>query len=181
MRINLIIPGIIVIAGSLLISCTSGKATTTVTNYSENISVLRPEFETFGEEADSSDTTISSEQNQSSAKIPQKDITNDVDGFLAAAIEKNRDIDYINGYTIQIYSGSSRENADMIKSEIYKKMPTARPKVEWVAPNFKVRVGSYVEKIEAVKTYAELKSHFPQAILIPARIPNEVVSRKNEK
>ena len=139
--------------------------------YSENITGLRPEYEQTITTVDKDDTI---ERNTDPQQVvePQEDVTGRLDEILSEIIKKNEEINYTSGYTVQVYSGASRENADMVKSEIYKQLPASRPKVEWVAPNYKVRVGSFLEKIEAQKSYSELKQHFPQAILIPIRVPN---------
>ena len=138
--------------------------------YSENITDLRPKYDE-DLNVPEKDTVEVNETPQVKSE-PQRDVTEELNKMLADIIQRNEEIEYTSGYTIQIYSGASRENADMVKSEIYKQLPTSRPKVEWVAPNYKVRVGSFLEKVEAQKSYSELKQHFPQAILIPTRIPN---------
>ncbi len=170
---------IVAVAAGILSSCLSSKSGTTVTNYSENISVLRPKFEAALPTKDA-DTSVNQIVTDSEGKDPTIDVTSKLDEMLATNVKKNQDIKYITGYTVQVYSGSSRENADLIKSEIYKQVPDARPKVAWVAPNFKVRVGTFLEKIEAEKLYADLRAHFPQAILIPSRIPNQPLVKKNK-
>ena len=142
----------------------------TASGYSENITDLRPKYDE-DLSVPGKDTAEVNEVPQVRSE-PQRDVTEELDQMLADIVKRNEEIEYTSGYTIQIYSGASRENADMVKSEIYKQLPTSRPKVEWVAPNYKVRVGSFLEKIEAQKSYSELKHHFPQAILIPTRIPN---------
>ena len=154
-----------------LAACTSiRKPGSTNADYSENITDLRPKYDALNaaEQEDTTETKITSQTEQP----PQQDVSAKLDEIVAGIIKKNEGINYAPGYTIQVYSGASREHADMVKSEIYKQLPTSRPKVEWVAPNFKVRVGNFLEKIEAQKSYSDLKKHFPQATLIPIRIPN---------
>ncbi len=158
----------------LLSSCiTARKAAGPASNYSENITKLRPTFDPSSViQQDSSKTEVVMPQD----KVPEQDVTEELDDILAEIIKRNGDIKLIPGYTIQVYSGRSRENADMVKTEIYRKVPDARPKQYFDEPNFKVSVGQYLEKIEAQKSFSELKSHFPQAILIPTKIPNTLPS-----
>lgn len=155
-----------------LTACTGlRKPGSTYSAYSENITSLRPRYDEKLSDIQKEDT-LENRIDPQVKREPQQDVTEKLDEILNEIIKKNEEIDYASGYTIQVYSGASRENADMVKSEIYKQMPSSRPKVGWVAPNFKVRVGNFIEKIEAQKHYSELKQHFPQAILIPIRIPN---------
>ena len=141
----------------------------TSSDYSENITGLRPKYDKL--DIPQKDT-VKTTENQQVKVGPKRDVSKKLDGILDEIIKKNEEIEYTSGFTVQVYSGASRENADMVKSEIYKQLPTSRPKVAWEPPNYKVRVGSFLEKIEAQKSYSELKQHFPQAILIPTRIPN---------
>ncbi len=145
--------------------------------HSENIAGLRPTYDNEDIPVQESDTVVEN-SNPQTGLAPQQDVTEQLDEILGNIIKKNDDIEFITGYTIQVYSGASRENADMVKSEIYRQMPDARPKRDYISPNFIVRVGSFLEKIEAQKTYTKLKAHFPQATLIPARIPNSLPPSK---
>lgn len=171
--------GFIIIVGlvALLSGCLStGKSGGTSSNYSENITTLRPKYDPGQSiEVDTARDVTPEEE----IKTPEQDVTSDLDELLSEIIRRNETIDLIAGYTIQVYSNASRENAESVKSEIYRKVPEARPEVEWVTPNYKVWVGQYLEKIEAQKSYSELKRHFPQAILIPIKIPNTFPNSNN--
>lgn len=161
----------------LLSACiTTRKTTGTASNYSENITSLRPTFDPSKTVVPDTSKTVDS---QPVVKEPEQDVTENLDELLAAIIKRNGDIKFIPGYTIQVYSGRSRENADMVKTEIYRQVPDARPRQDFDVPNYKVSVGHYLEKIEAQKAFTELKKHFPQAILIPTRIPNSLPTSKN--
>ena len=162
----------------ILSACTAfRKNLGSSTRHSENITVLRPKYDNQALPVQQSDTLVENNDPQIGME-PKQDVTQQLEEILANIIKKNDDIDYITGYTIQVYSGASRENADMVKSEIYRQLPDARPKRNYVSPNFIVRVGSFLEKIEAQKSYSELKAHFPQATLIPIRIPNTLPAPK---
>ena len=157
--------------------CTTlNTKTSQVSSYSENISGLRPKFETYTPDKPIDTVDV----NEPDQQVPalSNDISENLNQMLESSFKRNEDIDYVNGYTIQVYSGSSRENANMVKTDIYKYIPNAKPKEGFEAPNFKVRVGEFLEKIEAQRIYSEIKVHFPQAIVIPARIPHSSFSNK---
>ena len=85
----------------------------------------------------------------------------------------------IDGFTIQLYSGVKREEALSIKKEMSLVLPKDDAEVQYVQPNFRVRAGKYINRIEAQKDYITIKRHFPSAIVIPDRIPiREIQSQR---
>jgi len=101
-------------------------------------------------------------------------VNNDINQLLAqfsdSLAELNRKNGFIQGYTVQVYSGSSREAANKAKQQVYMVSPNAEPEVKWVSPNYKVKVGLFTEQLKAQKLYLTLREAFPGAILIPERI-----------
>ena len=90
--------------------------------------------------------------------------------FLDSISDRNQEIRHIQGYTVQVYNGTSREAAQWSENRIYQIMDDAEPKIRYVQPNFKVKVGQFTDRLEAQKVYAKLKKEFPNAIIIPERI-----------
>lgn len=102
--------------------------------------------------------------------------------FVAATANVNEKVDdvldsinrfnitrkFIEGYTIQIYSGQNREEAMNAK----KKMTEVglNGSLEYTQPKFRVRFGNYYSRLEAQKDLVRLKSSFPNAILVPEKI-----------
>ena len=155
----------LVFSASAIVSCLPIKKAGNTTK-SEDLSVYRPKY------ADT-DTQVNNEDEPKDTVFnePTQDITEEVDKTLATAY-RNEKGNYMMGYTIQVYSGTSRDRADYRKSIVYQIIPDARPKIDWNAPNYKVRVGNYIEKLEAHKIYTQIKKEIPQAILIPIKVYN---------
>ena len=102
--------------------------------------------------------------------------------FVAASANVNEKVDdvldsinrfnitrkFIEGYTIQIYSGQNREEAMNAK----KKTSDAgfNAALEYTQPKFRVRYGSYYSRLEAQKDLSLLKKSFSNAILVPEKI-----------
>ncbi len=106
-------------------------------------------------------------------KVPNVKPTNHITKPLAAVIDSIAGYSArmpIDVYTVQVYTGRSREEANEIRQQIYRLLPGENPKLAYVQPNFKVRVGEYSSRIEANKTFTELRRHFPGAMLVPERI-----------
>ncbi|QCK13719.1 SPOR domain-containing protein [Mangrovivirga cuniculi] len=103
-------------------------------------------------------------------KTVDNDVTSQVDDTIESINRESRDADYINGFTIQVYSGRSREKANELKNEVYKAVSDYTPKITFDEPNFKVFVGQFYDKIEAHELESKLKATIPTAIIVPTRI-----------
>jgi len=100
---------------------------------------------------------------------PVNDITYKLNNVLDSLQLKSGDRT-VQGYTIQVYSGSSRDAANEAKAVVYKLFPESRPETTYIQPNYKVKVGKFSSRMEAQKFYAKLKSDFPGAMVIPEKI-----------
>lgn len=91
-----------------------------------------------------------------------------VDDVLDSINRFNITRKFIEGYTIQIYSGQNREEAMNAK----KKMTEAglNGALEYTQPKFRVRFGNYYSRLEAQKDLTRLKKIFSNAILVPEKI-----------
>lgn len=133
------------------------------TSYSEDLTVHRP--------------TVALEAPEDQAEVeevtevdPEYDQTSEVDEKLAGISSANKASRTAPGFTIQVYSGTSREQASQAKSQVYKIIPESRPETKYEQPIYRVRVGEYGNRLEAQNTFAKLQKEFPQAIVIPSRI-----------
>lgn len=102
--------------------------------------------------------------------LARQDVTSQLDNLLTASAERNKEIKNIPGFTIQVYLGTSREAANKAQRQVYMALPEARPEIRFVQPNYRVLVGRFVDRMEAQKTYSDLKMEFPNALIIPDRI-----------
>ena len=84
--------------------------------------------------------------------------------------ENNKEIRYVNGYSIQVYSGSSSSEAYAARDTARVVLPEIRTDVEYKQPIYKVRVGRFTERLEVQRTLLQLKPKFPDAISVPQRI-----------
>ena len=151
----------------------SPKVSTTSTQtgkYSEDLSAYRPKILV--------DTAKNpTHKNHDTKRDPNKYVEprHAVNGSLNVVLDS---IDRINlsnrvvdGFTIQFYSGLKREEALNVKKELSNVLPDFEAEVQYVQPNFRVRGGKYINRLEAQKDYMAVKRYFPSAIVIPDRIP----------
>lgn len=154
----------------LVWSCatTSPSKSTTTENdeYSEDLSAYRA---TPKEEENVAIEPVISYVAPDSTSLP---VNKRLDVVLdTAAAYARSTIKYIDGFTIQVYAGNDRTVASDFKMDIIRNFPETDPIMVFEQPNYKVRIGQYYTRLEAQQFFAEIKSVFPRAILIPTRIP----------
>lgn len=74
-----------------------------------------------------------------------------------------------NGYRVQIFFGS-RENAREKKVEFLKKYPETGAYISYLAPNFRLRVGDFMNKLTCEKFKKELSNDFPASYIVKDKI-----------
>lgn len=134
--------------------------------YTEDLSVHRPTFE----KADTILTTKIEDQETVTYPEPEFDVTEKLNFVLDSIDRLKADKSYVDGFTIQVYSGTNSEEAKIARGQVYSLLDGSRPSLKYDEPNFKVKVGQYLTRLEAQKTFAQLKPKLPNSIIIPERI-----------
>ncbi len=143
-----------------------GKSSKSTAGYHEDLSAWRPELPAVEAPAD----TLALQP----ADLPDS-LYQEVGGRLnylldtvaAFSRQANR---YIEGYSIQIFTGDSRAEARERMMDFLRSFPDSEPKLTFEQPNYKVRIGRYYSRLEAYAFYREVRRVFPKAILVPVRI-----------
>jgi hypothetical protein len=164
-KINIIGLATLILLGKSCATVQTGKTSTKSDTYSEDLSAYRPEVrEEEPVLPDSSEAIM----------IPDSlatEVSQQLNTVLDTASAYSRStIKYIDGFTIQIYGGDNRARAKDYRMNLIRNFPETDPITVFEQPNYKVRVGSYYTRLEAQHFFAEVKSVFPRAILIPTRI-----------
>ncbi|WP_169677701.1 SPOR domain-containing protein [Marinigracilibium pacificum] len=134
---------------------------------SDDLSQTRPSYEvTMPSDTITTPHTVSVDPN----KEVSNDVTAEVNSTLESITDETKKSEYINGFTVQVYSGRDREKANKMKGDVYNSVKGYTPKVIFDEPNFKVLVGEFYEKLEAHELEAQLKKSIPTAIIVPHRI-----------
>jgi hypothetical protein len=100
---------------------------------------------------------------------PYMDITSRLEGVLDTIARVNQDIPNIQ-YTVLVHNSNSRQAADEARKNVFRVMPDADPKMQFISPSYRVKVGSFSDKIEAYKTLVKLKTMFPNAVIVPEQV-----------
>jgi len=88
-------------------------------------------------------------------------------------IEQNKRSGGVSGYRIRIYSNlgsGARDESQSIKARFYELFPDIPIYREYDSPYFKVYVGDYRSKTDALKDFNQVKRHFRSAFIVPDKI-----------
>ena len=138
--------------------------------YSEDLAKVRPEYQMPEDTLRSESVNTSTE---SPVVVPSADDTYRLNDVLDRTDAFRKNINAIDGYTIQVYSGTDREGARKIRGQLISMLPDEEAELYYDEPNFKVKVGAYYTRLEAQKSFSLVHEEFPSAIIIPVKIPIE--------
>lgn len=164
MRLSVFQYGLLIIFPLLENSCVAQKSNGNPVY--EDLSVYRPQF------ISRVDTTKTLPTTQHTASIiPTRNVNDKIDAVLDSIDRFNLTKKFVDGFTIQIYSGQKRDEAMKIKQRMNAEVTYLSANLRYVQPKFRVTVGSYFNKLDAQKDFSRLKRHFSTAILVPEKIP----------
>jgi hypothetical protein len=173
MRFGILIGAIIFLTGCASKVITPG-GTTTGGKYSEDLSGLRATAIVPADTTKKSDTDPKStdvKRDPSRYVEARHTVNKSLDVVLDSIDRINLSHGFVDGYTIQLYSGIRRDEALDVKKQIATSLPDLDTDVLFVQPNFRVRTGKYINRFDAQKDFMAVKRYFPNAIIIPDRIP----------
>jgi hypothetical protein len=134
-------------------------------DYYEDLSAYRPTYPTADTVVDERVTDIAL-----SGIVPTFHVNDTLNAVLDSISVLSQGVRYISGYTVQLYSGSSREVANISNGKAHTMLEDVksdwRPKVSYKAPNFKVQVGEFYNTLDAHTVRAGLLHEFPNAIIV---------------
>lgn len=164
---------IITIATLLQFCAPTASTSTSSAVYEEDLSIYRPSY-TLDEEPIEDETPPEETYNSTAQYVtPTNDIKAELDTVLYRIKKSRENIKYVDGYSIQLYSGNNRDKANQVKVKTYEVLEDQRPRVSYDQPNYKVRVGEYYSRLEANTDFVTLQKHFSRAVLVPVKIKIE--------
>ncbi|MFN7259308.1 MAG: SPOR domain-containing protein [Cyclobacteriaceae bacterium] len=134
--------------------------------YYEDLSSLRPKVN-----VETISPKDSSRMKSHAPSVPIQFAVNEkVDAILDSIDKFNLTKKFVDGHTIQIYSGQKKDEALNTKTKMSDLIPDLKANVQYQQPKFRVTVGKYFTRLEAQKDLYRLKRVFANAILVPERI-----------
>jgi hypothetical protein len=156
----------------IISGCKPSQKTQTTTvqdgKYSEDLASLRPIVE--AETPDNTTTPDKIKRDPKAYVDAQFTVNKQLDGVLDSIDRLNLNRRSIEGYTIQVYSGTNKDDALNVKKQLTQSVPNLNSEVQYEQPNFKVRSGRYYTRLEAQKDFDQIKKFFPAAIVVPGQI-----------
>lgn len=95
-----------------------------------------------------------------------------IDDLLKIDRAENSDVPGFYGWRIQIFSGGGRdrEKAFSIREDLKERFPNERVYVKYQAPDFRVRIGNFRNKFEAMHLYKQCVKIYPYCYLVKDQI-----------
>jgi hypothetical protein len=82
--------------------------------------------------------------------------------------DRTRAVTYTgNGYRVQIYNGPDRNKAVQIKTEFMRRFPGVSTYISYVAPGFRVKIGDYRQRSDAMGMLREATSMYAPSMIVP--------------
>ncbi len=167
------IPAILIVLPLLINSCKpTGQVSSLGTQdaYYEDLSALRPPV-AAPENEPQNNKPADPPRNPQKYVEPVYAVNQQVDAVLDSIDRFHLQLGYIDGYTIQIYAGTKRDEALHVKKTMFEWLPLFNTEIQYSQPTFRVKTGKYFSLLEAQKDFELIRKYFPSAILVPDKIP----------
>ena len=96
-----------------------------------------------------------------------------INDLLYNHVEQNKRRGGVSGFRIRIYSdlgSGARDQSQAVRTRFYELFPQIPIYREYDSPYFKVYVGDYRTKVDALKDFNQIKRYFRSAFIVPSRI-----------
>jgi hypothetical protein len=80
---------------------------------------------------------------------------------------------YWSGFTVLVFSGVDRDQAFKTRNDLYTYFPEMKSEMQYQQPRYLVKIGKFINRIEAQPYYHQLKEQFPTARIIQDRFQRE--------
>jgi hypothetical protein len=157
----------------------SGNTTTTTTQLpskkndkvvNEDLSQYRPKYKSFSSDPEIISTEKTTTMPSSATSDVPLHVNKRLDAILDTIAMHNKSIKFTNGFRIQIYVGNDRKAADDAKIYTYQKYPEIFPYLSYQQPIYKVKIGDFLNRMDAERYFADIKDLYPSAMILPDRV-----------
>jgi len=127
----------------------------------------------FSQAGSSADILSLLHQPQAGKGIIKVNHSASIDNLLQKHISSSRKNNTIQGYRIRIFSDAgqqAREKANDARKKFSEAYPDITSYLTYQTPYFKVYVGDFRTKSEALKLYKQLQKSFPKAFIVTDKI-----------
>ncbi|MCY7351104.1 MAG: SPOR domain-containing protein [Cytophagaceae bacterium] len=93
-----------------------------------------------------------------------------LDMVLDTLATRNRYVKHAQGYRIQLYVGTSRQEADAMKIYVYQNFPELNVYLTYSAPTYRMRVGDFMNRMDVERYYNSIKNQNPGAMILSDKV-----------
>ncbi len=91
--------------------------------------------------------------------------------LLDSTYQVDKQLKYADGYRIVVYTGSDREQVNRIKEKVYKTLGgDADVYVTYKQPTFQIKVGDYLDRLQAQFAYKKLQELIVNPLIIAEQV-----------
>ena len=158
--------GLIFLLAAFSYNCAKKTVPTAVIeDYSEDLTHTMPEIGEYEDPAHEVDEVVV----KAPFRNPDLDVTEDLDVVLDSIATINKNLPYLR-YTVKVHNSNSRNDAEEARKDVFRVLPEAKPKLQFISPSYIVKVGDFFDQLEAYQTLIKLKRQFPNAVIIPEQV-----------
>ena len=141
-----------------------------ITEYSEDLSVFRPKFESSEVVNIEKTETPKSQATQNTTASTLKNDNEAVEKMLLHIKETNKKLAEGKGFRIQVFSGNNKMDFESAKSYLYRNFSDLELYESYSQPTYRIKVGDFVSIDEANRYVTELKHKFSTVRIISDKI-----------
>lgn len=99
----------------------------------------------------------------------------DLDSLIYQHAENNKSRNTLDGFRIQLFSGSERNNANQLKAQFLRQYPEVPVYLSYQQPFFKLRAGDFRTRTEAQNLYHKLLKDYGEVLIVPDKINYPII------
>lgn len=115
-----------------------------------------------------------------SAQSGSIDIQQDprIDSLMEKQLSLNKGKHGVEGFRVQIHFGQKRDVAQAIRTQFSTDFPELKTYLGYEVPYYKIRVGDFINRIEAYKVQKEISKEYKGAYIVPTAVDFEELTKK---
>lgn len=104
------------------------------------------------------------------APVPTSAVTTQVEQRLRDQAFTNQNVKYTSGYRVRAYLGLERAQAMTVRRQVISRYPEETDYITFKQPVYRLYIGDYTTKLEAVRGLARVRQFVPKAELEPMQV-----------
>jgi len=112
--------------------------------------------------------------------IGQYNIDTQLEAIVDSMYVRNDSIRQYSGFTILVYSGNDELEAGKVRNRLFDLMPNEEAKFSYKLPTYFVKIGQYLQQLEAEPTLKMIQRTYPSAAIVPEKFEIKISDEPQE-